>query len=605
MTATALPPSDDPAAATAHLHPAAWDRANRQLVAKALAEFAHELLLVPRRLPDGRWQVHPADGGTDYRFSARRMALDHWAIDAASITRQRGTEHLPLDAADLILEFRAELGLSDRVLPLYLEEITSTLAAAAYKLDGAAATAEQLAEGQFQDIEAGMTQGHPCFVANSGRLGFDAGEYRAYAPEAGVPVRLLWLAADRDRAHYSATPGLDHDALLRAELDPATLDQFAAVLAERGRSLADVHLIPVHPWQWWNRLAVTFADEIATGRLVLLGEGEDEHRPQQSIRTFFNTSRPERHYTKTALSVLNMGFYRGLSADYMAATPAINDWVHDLADADPVLRAAGLTVLRERAAVGYRHARYEAASAKGSPYRKMLAALWRESPVPLLGEGERLATMAALLHTDRAGRSLAAALVRGSGLEPEAWLRAYLDAYLVPVLHCFYRYGLVFMPHGENVILALDGRGVPRRAFFKDIGEEVALLDPDAELPEIPEAVRRIVAEVPEEQRLLSVFTDVLDCFLRFLAAELVAEDLVTEDGFWAAVAGCAADYQDAHPGLAERFARYDLFAERFARSCLNRLQLRDNQQMVDLADPAGAVRAVGTLVNPLAPHRR
>ena len=46
---------------------------------------------------------------------------------------------------------------------------------------------------------------------------------------------------------------------------------------------------------------------------------------------------------------------------------------------------------------------------------------------------------------------------------------------------------------------------------------------------------------------------------------------------------------------------RYDLFGEEFALSCLNRLQLRDNQQMVDLADPAGALQLVGTLPNPVA----
>ena len=54
-------------------------------------------------------------------------------------------------------------------------------------------------------------------------------------------------------------------------------------------------------------------------------------------------------------------------------------------------------------------------------------------------------------------------------------------------------------------------------------------------------------------------------------------------------------------PELADRFRRYDLFAPEFALSCLNRLQLRDNQQMVDLADPSGALQLVGTLANPIA----
>ncbi|CAM5351960.1 putative protein OS=Streptomyces fumanus OX=67302 GN=GCM10018772_06500 PE=3 SV=1 [Streptomyces fumanus] len=59
-------------------------------------------------------------------------------------------------------------------------------------------------------------------------------------------------------------------------------------------------------------------------------------------------------------------------------------------------------------------------------------------------------------------------------------------------------------------------------------------------------------------------------------------------------------EYQASVPELAEKFARYDIFAPRFALSCLNRLQLRDNRQMVDLADPSGALQLAGGW-NPLA----
>ncbi|CAM5499310.1 hypothetical protein SBADM41S_01436 [Streptomyces badius] len=128
---------------------------------------------------------------------------------------------------------------------------------------------------------------------------------------------------------------------------------------------------------------------------MVLGEGKDGYLAQQSIRTFFNADHPEKHYVKTALSVLNMGFMRGLSAAYMEATPAINDWLAGLIERDDLLRGARFSIIRERLLIGYRHrAVLEAATAKGSPYRKMLAALWRESPVPGLGPGERVATMA-------------------------------------------------------------------------------------------------------------------------------------------------------------------------------------------------------------------
>ncbi|MEV5105797.1 IucA/IucC family protein [Streptomyces massasporeus] len=582
--------------AVAHLSPERWDQAGRLLVRKALAEFAHERLITPE-LEGERYVVRSDDGLTSYRFSADRRALDHWQIDAASITRHRDGAELPLAPLDFFIELQKSLGLSDDILPVYLEEISSTLSGTCYKLTKPKATAAELARGDFQAIETGMTEGHPCFVANNGRLGFGVHEYLSYAPETASPVRLVWLAAHRSRAAFTAGVGIEYESFLREELGERTVERFHGVLRDRGLDPADYLFIPVHPWQWWNKLTVTFAAEVARGHLVCLGEGDDEYLAQQSIRTFFNRTSPEKHYVKTALSVINMGFMRGLSAAYMEATPAINDWLAQLIEGDPVLKSTGLSIIKERAAVGYRHLEYEQATDRYSPYRKMLAALWRESPVPSLQEGESLATMASLVHVDHEGASVAGALIAQSGLTPTQWLRHYLQAYFTPLLHSFYAYDLVFMPHGENVILVLKD-GVVQRAIYKDIAEEIAVMDPDAVLPP---TVERLRVEVPEDKKLLSIFTDVFDCFFRFLAANLATEGILEEDDFWHTVADVTRAYQDSMPELADKFKQYDMFAPEFALSCLNRLQLRNNEQMVDLSDPSGALQLVGTLRNPIA----
>jgi siderophore synthetase component len=585
--------------AVAHLSPERWEKANRLLIRKALAEFAHERLITPELTDkDGDlYVVRSDDGLTRYRFTATRRALDHWQVDADSITRHRDGAELPLAALDFFIELKQALGLSEAILPVYLEEISSTLSGTCYKLTKPQIPVAELVKSDFQAIETGMTEGHPCFVANNGRLGFGIHEYLSYAPETASPVRLVWLAAHRSRAAFTAGVGIEYESFLREELGSVTLNRFRDTLSEKGLDPDDYLLIPVHPWQWWNKLTVTFAAEIARGHLVCLGEGDDEYLAQQSIRTFFNKSNPEKHYVKTALSVINMGFMRGLSAAYMEATPAINDWLAQLIDNDPVLKSTGLSVIRERAAVGYRHLEYEAATDRYSPYRRMLAALWRESPVPSLQDGESLATMASLVHLDHEGASFAGALIERSGLAPVEWLRRYLRAYFTPLLHSFYAYDLVFMPHGENVILVLRD-GAVERAIYKDIAEEIAVMDPDAVLPP---TVERLRVEVPEDKKLLSIFTDVFDCFFRFLAATLAAEGILEEGDFWRTVAEITREYQDSAPELADRFRQYDMFAPEFSLSCLNRLQLRNNEQMVDLADPSGALQLVGTLKNPIA----
>lgn len=578
-----------------HLEPDAMARAHRHLVRKAIAELSHERLLDPTPVVDAPGFFEVAAGESTYRVHAHRHELEHWVVDPWSITRSIDGATAEPDVLELVASLHAELGLPEHLVATYLEELNATLASAAWKQHHRRASVTDLLDADFQTIESSMTEGHPAFVANNGRIGFDVDDHARFAPETGADVRLAWVALRREHARLTCGEGLDEETLLAGELDPATREAFAARLRSLRLDPDGYLLAPVHPWQWRHKLAVTFASDVARRDVVLLGLGPDTYRAQQSIRTFFNTSRPDRHYVKTALSIQNMGFMRGLSPHYMEATPAINDWVHDLVEGDDELRACGFEVLRERAAVGYTGGVYQRLGAR-TAYQKMLAALWRESPVDRVGPGERLATMASLLHHDQQGRSYAAALVRASGLEPEDWVRRYLDVYLRPLVHCLWAHDLAFMPHGENVILVLRDH-VPVRALMKDIGEEVAVL---GDRP-LPHEVERIRAKVPEDVRALSILTDVVDGFLRFLAADLAEEGVLPADSFWTVAAHCVTGLLQDHPEHAEAARRDDVLAEEFAHSCLNRLQLRNTLEMVDLSDQASSLAFAGVLRNPMA----
>jgi siderophore synthetase component len=245
-----------------------------------------------------------------------------------------------------------------------------------------------------------------------------------------------------------------------------------------------------------------------------------------------------------------MGFLRGLSPRYMRDTPAVNDWVAALVTGDDTLRRAGFGVLRELAAIGYTGDAYHR-TPTGNPYRKMLAALWRESPLPRLSDGERVATMASLLHRDAGGTALATSLIRASGLDPDHWVRSYLDAYLYPLLHCLLEHDLAFMPHGENLVLVLRDH-VVTRTFMKDIGEEAAVLGPRA----LPGRIERVRALVPDDEKALAVFTDVFDGVLRHLSGILAADGVLPASRFWALVGQVVDRHRDEHPGIAARPGR-------------------------------------------------
>ena len=580
-----------------------WATVNRLLVRKQLSEFSHERILSPKLITvEDIWQrfsLKTDDGNIEYQFRAQLLQLNQWHIDARTIVKTSFGKPQKLDAIRFTIEFQNKLNIDADKLPTYLEEVTSTLCSSAFKHNKPSLTSKELCNADFQSVETAMNEGHPAFIANNGRIGFGGDDFRAYAPESATPITLIWLAAHKRRAQFSSSYDVNYETLFAQELDACTRDRFDQTLLEKGLAPEDYILIPTHPWQWFNKLCVVYAPDIAEQDLVCLGYGDDAYFAQQSIRTFFNISQPSKYYVKTALSILNMGFMRGLSSYYMRTTPEINDWLNDLVASDKYLQQKGFSILRELAAVGYSNPYYENELVKDSPYKKMLAALWRENPLERLKPQQKLMTMASLLHVDPQGSALVSELINSSNISIEKWLSQYVDAYLSPLLHCFYQHELVFMPHGENLIMIMENN-TPVKMLMKDIGEEICLLNSEQVLPK---NVQRISIKMPEEIEVLSIFTDVFDCFFRYLSTILYEHCDFKEESFWKIVANCIHQYQSAHPHLEARFIQHDLFAEEFSHSCLNRLQLGNNQQMIDLVDPSNNLKFAGTLQNPIASY--
>lgn len=575
---------------------------HRRIARKILAEFSHERALSPVETGPGRYVVGSADDRTEYHFRAEVLSLENWAIEESSLRRVRDGEELPVDAVALVVDLAPMLGIGPQALPEYLEEFINTLAISADRPDERRITATDLAHADFQTIERTMTEGHPCIVANAGRLGFSADDIDRYAPEVGNHFRLVWVAARREDCDVATVTGVDYDAMLVDELGTDTLAEFDAVLRESGCDPDDYRYLPVHPWQWTEKVRKLYSADLADRRIVFVGESPDLYQAQQSIRTVFNATTPTRHYVKGALSIVNMGFTRGMSADYMRTTPLINNWVRGLVADDPYLSAIGFEMIFEVAAIGYRSPTFTPITQPGSEYRKILSALWRQSPVTLVRGDEQLSTMAALLHLDHHGDPLVRAFIARSGIPAAEWVRRYLRTYLHPIAYLLYRYELKFSPHGENLILVLDN-GVPVRAILKDIGEEVSVFgEPEG----LPESCARVLTTEPDEIRNLGVLSDIFDDYLRPLAAVLHVHRLVTDEEFWDLVADSLREFVAAHPDLADQFTKWDLFAPEFGAVHMNGLQLRNNKRMVDIEDSyASLVDAGHRLVNPVADRGR
>ncbi|KAA9394045.1 siderophore biosynthesis protein [Kocuria coralli] len=581
------------------LSPAVVDSLQRAMLAKLFGEFAHERILTPR--PDrhsGRdgWVVDDDGGQPRWFFTATVHPLEHWRVDPASIRRLTEDGSYGIDPQQAVLDLRETLGLTDRVLPLYLEDLSATLLTAVRRREWDAPSSRELTALPLEEVERHLDGGHPGFVASSGRVGMGAAQQRIWAPEAHEPARLVWVAARRSLCAVAVSAEMTEADHHRLHLLPEEREAFTRAVREAGEDPEHYTPIPVHPWQWEHRLLPGLLPDILRRDLILVGPSSHTWRAQQSVRTFLDVEDTTRDYAKTALGVHSMGFLRGLSPAYMKAMPAISDWLEEFVDGDEFLRECGVEVLRERSSVGYLGDAHHRSGVK-SDHTKQLAALWRESPTARLAPGEQAASLAGVLHVDREGVPLIQEWIQFSGRAPAEWAEALLRVYLAPVAHLLLARNTALMPHGENVILRLRD-GFPVGAFWKDLGEEVGVLDDQP----LPEGLERLRSMIDPEERELAVHTDVVDGVLRHLAALLHAQGILDEAEFWTLAAEVLDEHRARYPRL---WQELDLFRPSFVHSCLNRLQLRDPQAMVDRTDPSGSLITAGRLENPLSAYRR
>ncbi|WP_111604463.1 IucA/IucC family siderophore biosynthesis protein [Streptomyces sp. Amel2xB2] len=592
-----------------------WRRAGRRLLAKMIGEFAYEEIIRPLPDPDSETGPRPeaapvrepGSGRAAYRpyrlrvaddltlrFRARRGAYGHWNIDTASLT--------PADADPFGFVLRAHdalLGLTGDTTGHLIRELSATLLADV-RLSERELPAARLADLGYAELE-GHQKGHPWLVANKGRLGFSASDAVRWAPEARRAQRLPWIAVRNGLAVYRGVPTLAEPyRLYERELGPETLREFRHALRSRGLPAEDYLLLPVHPWQWDETVAPLFADCLAKGDIVPLGTDGDLRLPQQSVRTFLNTSRPERHTVKLPLSILNTLVWRGLPTERTLAAPAVTRWIHALRDGDAFLRdECRVVLLGEVASVTVRHPLYDRLPQVPYQYRELLGCIWREPLAGQLDSGERARTLASLIHTDARERSVTAELVERSGLPPRVWLRRLFAALLPPLLHFLYRYGTVFSPHGENAVVIFDEDDVPVRLAVKDFVDDVNVsAEPLPELEDMPQEVREVLLREPPHFLTQFIHSGLFVGVFRYLAP-LYEEQLgVPEREFWALLRAETERHHARFPELKERFAAFDLLTPRIARLCLNRNRLHRDGYRDRSERPHAAVH--GTVANPL-----
>ncbi|MCC9070196.1 IucA/IucC family siderophore biosynthesis protein [Flavobacterium sp. F-65] len=563
---------------TQHLDAGIWNKVNRNLLAKSIAELMREDVIKPVIVSQQKkghtlFRLETDNENIYYTFSAYLRFLNYWHIDKESIHKNEdGNELSTLDVPNFFIELQNTIGINSFTLAHYVEELLHTLYADAFIQNNNRLSAAELADSDFQTIEHSL-DGHPWVIVNKGRIGFDTEDYVNFTPESGHNTHLLWVAAHKDRATLHLGADKNQDAFYESELGKEKIASFRKLLTHAEVNPEDYIFIPVHLWQWQQKLVMQFAHDITAKYIIPLGLSDDLYSPQQSIRTFFNLSQPNRHYVKTSMSILNTSHIRGLCPKQLSVAPRLTDWIKNAVKSDPYLQEMEVVLLGEVVSVSYAHSSYSKIKDAPYQYNEFLGAMWRENPVNSLKEGENLMTMAALLHVDNQGKSLVQELIEKSGLSTEEWLKTYFRAYLKPVMQLYYQHSLCIDPHGQNVILILKDY-VPTRIALQDFVGDI-LINEEAKKKLPQEFIDKLFNASPNpENAPLVILIAVFDAFFRYLSDVMTTAANYPEVSFWNCVHDIIIEYQEEHPELKEMLDKYDLFIPEFKRLIFNSRRL-------------------------------
>lgn len=543
--------------------------AGRRVLGRLLDALTYEGVLRPEERREGDAAVFTVRGcvpgeEVSYTWRARRRhSFGRLQTVPGSIERRRGAERVEaLSPERFLREVGDALGAAPGRLAAFADELSRTV------LNDARAPVAGPGAGcapDYDALESAASAGHPYHPSYKSRVGFDAGDNAAFGPEAAPVVHPVWLAVNREALAVSALPATDPARYLTAELGPDAARRLRERLAGAGLDARAYLPVPTHPWQWRERLEARLVDDRRDGTVVVLGRGDHDYRPQQSIRTLTNVSAPARASLKLALSIVNTSTVRTLAPHTVANAPPITAWLRAVVAGDPYLAdELRPVVLGEVLGVSYRPSGLLAAGELG--------AICRESLHPRLDAGEGAAPFSALTQVDATGRPFVARWVEDHGAE--AWAGRLLAVAVPPVLHLLCAHGIAVEAHAQNMVL-LHHRGVPSRVALRDFHDGVRFVPGHladraarprlAPPPAAHLAVNRnsyLEADDPDDVRDFA--HDAL-FFVNLAELAMFLEDRygLAERRFWELARAVVLAHRRRFPHLAGRAAVFDVLAPR------------------------------------------
>lgn len=454
-------------------------------------------------------------------------------------------------------------------LSTFIEEVEQTLLKDTWAQYRRQLRARPRGELSYDELEGEVMDAHPYHPCYKSRIGFDLRDNMAYGPDFFPRIKLIWAALKKTSAQLSVSRSVEYEAMIKHELGDPQYSDFSEKVRSVGCDPAEYLPIPIHPWQWREKIQPLYFRQIKEKELILLGEGEDEYSPQQSIRTLANRTMPDKAYVKVPLSIVNTSAIRILGEHHVENAPPVSDWLDAILQEDAFLKdELRLVLLKEVVGISYRYEKLPGISQQRA--YGTLAAIWRESLHPYLEQGEEAVPFTALCHIHADGRPFIQPWVEKYGVEQ--WVRSMLMASVLPMIHLLYAHGIGMESHAQNMVL-IHREGEAARIALKDFPGGIRYFTGDnsghhrlAGLKK-PSAHHGNSASSMGTDKAWEVRDFMMDAFFHINLAEvsrfLEEHYGLSDQAFWTLVAKIIKDYQERFEHLGESYQLFDLFAEK------------------------------------------
>ena len=506
----------------------------REHIAKALGELIYEELLVLKTMGDGRGFVE--FGHTRYEFDYYLGVWGWPALKPDTLVKLINGDDAEIKIDLFYLELKESLKVDDFFLAPFLAEISSSLYAERLRANLPKRTMKEIFALSDEVMQA-YFPGHPKILAHKGRIGWSTEDQLKYAPELSTGFQLIWLLVEESLC--SVESSINSDQVVENSFHGRDKNELLAELKKYEDK--NYHLLPVHPWQWQNKIELFFADDIENEKIICLGARGDFYQPQISLRSLTNKSRKNQLDLKLPLSILNTSAIRGLTKRHVLMAPELSRWVNAQIEGDSFFQDYPTLVQQEVRGVYVKSGVFSELVDGPYHYQEFLGAVWRESTACFYDDsqsGSKVLMTGGLLFEQNES-SLVSYLIKASGLSAAEWVESYSRYVILPLYHLLRNHGIGVVAHGQNIQVVLKNH-IPSGLVIKDFGGDIRLSERHQELyfKYNPGPVF-----LPENYLFHDLFTGHLVTTMRFLSSLLHRHQLLDEEQFYQILSQQLLDY--------------------------------------------------------------